>query len=639
MRRRFNKKQKQLLYIFSDGKCSICGKELQRGWHGDHIKPFSKGGETIIDNGQALCPDCNLKKSNNFNHFNILSMQEQMQRKNPYAWQEDFGEKFAAAVANGRQSYLLEACVGAGKSFASLKAADRLRELGYRKFIVISPSDNKRTEWYEDFQFPFEKYKSHITPISLDPAWNGMSRWSSNYSGVSITYQQLANPVTTAVLSRFVDDYTLVIADEPHHQSEKNTWGVNFMNSFHNAGSILLLSGTPFRGDNTKIPFIKYTEEEPGIYVSKPDYSYSYSMGIRNETVCPTAFQLVSGTVEFTSGKLETSYDLTEKQISKILDGLYSSGSFVKDLLTESVCVLRRERKKVNHENDAMLVVVRSKYDVKRVEKILKELGVSYVSVVSDDPESSTTITNFKKSQTEAIIAIKMVSEGVNIPRIRVISYLSNIRTQMFLTQVMGRGVRVPRIENAVPDYCFMIMPDIAPFRQFVENVESETKHAIIELEEKIKKERELSIESGQKIIDLALNSSGGESKYISGGEEIPLGEVEYAQKVLNHSGLHEVGLMTGLKLIKSIQALKSNTGFQPAQEVTSISPFEVNKDLRDRIQTVVGKIQRITGEDFANIHVRAGKAANCPPMKANPNNEQLKRKLQSLLNWLNTIS
>lgn len=61
-RRGFNRGEKVMLYLLSDGICQICGNPLPRGWHGDHIIPFSKGGETSIHNGQATCPNCNLLK-------------------------------------------------------------------------------------------------------------------------------------------------------------------------------------------------------------------------------------------------------------------------------------------------------------------------------------------------------------------------------------------------------------------------------------------------------------------------------------------------------------------------------------------------------------------------------------------------
>src|SRR5688572_23628187 len=63
-KRKFNKREHDVLYIASDGNCELCGKQLDPGWHADHIHPHSKSGKTVLENGQALCPDCNLKKGN-----------------------------------------------------------------------------------------------------------------------------------------------------------------------------------------------------------------------------------------------------------------------------------------------------------------------------------------------------------------------------------------------------------------------------------------------------------------------------------------------------------------------------------------------------------------------------------------------
>lgn len=49
-------------------KYRLCGaspaKDSSVELHIDHIKPWSKGGETIIENLQTLCSNCNLGKSN-----------------------------------------------------------------------------------------------------------------------------------------------------------------------------------------------------------------------------------------------------------------------------------------------------------------------------------------------------------------------------------------------------------------------------------------------------------------------------------------------------------------------------------------------------------------------------------------------
>jgi 5-methylcytosine-specific restriction endonuclease McrA len=62
MKRRFSKRQKMILALRAGGSCERCGSHLDGGFHADHVRAFSQGGETTLNNGQALCPACNLKK-------------------------------------------------------------------------------------------------------------------------------------------------------------------------------------------------------------------------------------------------------------------------------------------------------------------------------------------------------------------------------------------------------------------------------------------------------------------------------------------------------------------------------------------------------------------------------------------------
>lgn len=43
--------------------CIVCNKDLRLGYHIDHIEPIVRGGENSDYNLQALCPKCNLEKS------------------------------------------------------------------------------------------------------------------------------------------------------------------------------------------------------------------------------------------------------------------------------------------------------------------------------------------------------------------------------------------------------------------------------------------------------------------------------------------------------------------------------------------------------------------------------------------------
>ena len=62
MNRLFSKRQKMIMSMNQNNKCMKCNKKLNKNFHGDHVVPFSKNGSTILNNGQALCPKCNLSK-------------------------------------------------------------------------------------------------------------------------------------------------------------------------------------------------------------------------------------------------------------------------------------------------------------------------------------------------------------------------------------------------------------------------------------------------------------------------------------------------------------------------------------------------------------------------------------------------
>jgi 5-methylcytosine-specific restriction endonuclease McrA len=62
MKRHFNKRQRMILALRAGGSCERCGNRLDGIFHADHVIPFSQGGKTTLNNGQALCAACNLKK-------------------------------------------------------------------------------------------------------------------------------------------------------------------------------------------------------------------------------------------------------------------------------------------------------------------------------------------------------------------------------------------------------------------------------------------------------------------------------------------------------------------------------------------------------------------------------------------------
>ncbi len=68
-RRSFSEEQRIAIFRRDEGICQLklkCeGKKCEwDNWHADHRVPWSKGGETTVENGQVACPECNLSKNN-----------------------------------------------------------------------------------------------------------------------------------------------------------------------------------------------------------------------------------------------------------------------------------------------------------------------------------------------------------------------------------------------------------------------------------------------------------------------------------------------------------------------------------------------------------------------------------------------
>lgn len=60
--RRFSPRSRVALFLAAAGRCARCGIKLEPGWHADHVEPAHRGGPTTPANGQAMCPQCNLRK-------------------------------------------------------------------------------------------------------------------------------------------------------------------------------------------------------------------------------------------------------------------------------------------------------------------------------------------------------------------------------------------------------------------------------------------------------------------------------------------------------------------------------------------------------------------------------------------------
>ncbi len=369
------------------------------------------------------------------------------------AWQRDALARFEASPS---PNFLAVATPGAGKTTFALTAARRaLVRRAIRRVIIVVPTQHLKFQW---------AHAAEKMDIHLDPEWNvGYGGLPSDAHGVVVTYQQVAS--SPASLRPMVRD-SLVVLDEIHHAGDSRAWGDATRQAFDPAWRRLSLSGTPFRSDQRTIPFINYQGD-----LAEPDYEYGYGDALKDgQVVRPVYFPRINGRMEWTApdgGEYEATFDdrLTRELASQRLrTALDVAGEWMPTVLAQAHAQLMHLRARDPHA--AGLVITMDQEHAKAISAVfLERLGVSPTIATSDDPSASEKISRFADGIAPWIVAVRMVSEGVDIPRLRVGVYATNTITELFFRQAVGRLVRWnARIGRQA---AYMFIPDDVRLRKF----------------------------------------------------------------------------------------------------------------------------------------------------------------------------
>jgi superfamily II DNA or RNA helicase len=476
MGRNFSDKQKEVLYAISEGKCALCGEALKIGWHADHIIPYSKGGKTDIVNGQALCKKCNIRKGDEIMTNEILQWPNNI---TPRLWQSDF---IADYFSKDWDDYLAFAFPASGKTYAGLMIAYQLLKRGVvQQIIIVSPTDHLRTQWINDAN----DFGIDLTHIGRDPL-NKSLAYSSDYVGVSTTYPQV-NFNKDPFRHLCSKNATFVILDEVHHCGDDEwgnsmEWGEAIKHAFAPCQKRLLITGTPFRSDNYKIPFVKYEyNKEDGNHYAQLDFSYGYGEALQdtpdehgNGVVRPVIFPVFDSKVGWVDLSGETYHllsEATKKDRGRALNiALNPKGEWLRGVLREADGRLNAIRKNSNHKNAGGLVVARDTTHADEIAKVMESVTGEFPAIVhSKLEESNDPIKAFKNSNQKWLVSVRMVSEGIDINRLRVGVYLSPITTRMYFFQVVGRVLRWVR--GVDMQMAFFYFPMIEPFTGYMKEM------------------------------------------------------------------------------------------------------------------------------------------------------------------------
>jgi superfamily II DNA or RNA helicase len=381
------------------------------------------------------------------------------------AWQREALERFEASPA---PNFLVVATPGAGKTTFALTAIRRaLLARRARRFVVVVPTQHLKSQW---------AHAAEELDLHLDPDWTaGFGALPSDVHGVAVTYQQIAaNP---GALRTLVPG-ALAVLDEVHHAGESRAWGDGVRHAFEHAVRRLSLSGTPFRSDQNTIPFVRYDGD-----LAEADYEYGYGEALKDrDVVRPVYFPRMKGHMEWTApGGLDyaatfddpLTRELANQRLRTALDG---EGDWLGAVLAQAHAQLMHLRTRDPHA--AGLVIAMDQAHARAIAEILRaRMGVAAVIATSDEPEASRKIGAFAGSSAPWIVAVRMVSEGVDIPRLRVGVYATNTVTDLFFRQAVGRLVRWVGRAQRQPAYMFI--PDDKRLRTFAVGIAEQRRHSL----------------------------------------------------------------------------------------------------------------------------------------------------------------
>ncbi|HEV7623936.1 MAG TPA: DEAD/DEAH box helicase [Amnibacterium sp.] len=384
-------------------------------------------------------------------------------------WQE---EALAAYFEREPRDFLAAATPGAGKTTFALRLAKELLARGtVDRVTVVAPTDHLKRQWAE---------AAERVAIHLNPVFKNSDGWlGRHWHGAALTYAQVG--VDAALHKRMTESAkTLVILDEVHHGGDALSWGDAMRESFGTATRRLLLTGTPFRSDTAPIPFVSYAPDAAGLRTSVSDYTYGYRRALEDGVVRPVLFMVYGGGMRWrTSAGEEMSASLGEATTKDVTaqawrTALSPEGDWIPAVLQAADQRLTEVRR---HVPDAGgLVIASDKTTARAYAKRLQAItGEPATVVLSDEKEASDRIADFSAGTSRWLVAVRMVSEGVDVPRLCVGVYATNASTPLFFAQAIGRFVRARKRGESAS----VFLPNVPVLLKLAEQLELERDHAL----------------------------------------------------------------------------------------------------------------------------------------------------------------
>jgi superfamily II DNA or RNA helicase len=523
-------------------------------------------------------------------------------------WQKAALERLSASSA---PDFLAVATPGAGKTTLALTAARHaMADAPGRRLIVVVPTAHLKVQWAK---------AAAAFELHVDPQWAPADgALPADMHGVVTTYQQVAS--CSALLRSLATD-AFVVFDEIHHAADDRAWGDSVREAFEPAARRLSLSGTPFRSDTQSIPFVTYSLEE-----AVADFEYGYGDALKDGGVVrPVYFPRVDGMMEWSApdGSLHAhSFDdaLDSTRASQRLRTAYSlDGEWLPHVLRLAHRQLLGLRER--QPDAGGLVIATDQEHAKGIARILRDrLRVKAVVATSDDPEASARISRYAASSDPWIVAVRMVSEGVDIPRLRVGVFATTTTTELFFRQAVGRLVRWTRGMRGQKS--FLYIPDEPRLRARAFAIAEQRRHSLRH------EDREFARAAADELGD------DDQMSLFAPISATPIGDLDGPDWVLEEDGFPEPSDDASLTI--PLPPLPLGSRSAPAPDGRTLR--EHKEKLREANADKARLIARHTGLSHGKVNAELNRVSNVKKV-SEATVEELERRLAKASDWLRQAS
>ncbi|MGY2085273.1 DEAD/DEAH box helicase [Blastococcus sp. SYSU DS0539] len=392
------------------------------------------------------------------------------------AWQQAALGQYEEASP---KDFLVTATPGAGKTTFALTLAARLlsrREVA--RVVVVAPTDHLRLQWAE---------AADAMGIVLDPnLTNAVGPVRAGTQGYVTTYAQVAGkPMLHAARATAVK--SLVILDEVHHAGDGLSWGEAVEEAYGMAARRLCLTGTPFRTKpDERIPFVRYEEDtfegEAGGLVSRADYTYGYKEALADNVVRPVVFAAYTGTSRWRNSAGDVVAASLSEAGTKSVEmqawrtALDPKGQWVPHVIAAMDDRITHLREEGGMPDAAGLILASDQDDARAYAKIVRRVtGKAAELILSDDPKASKKIERFATGSARIAVCVRMISEGVDVPRAAVLAWMTSYRTPLFFAQAVGRVVR----SRSPHESATVFLPAVRPLLSLAASMEEQRNHVM----------------------------------------------------------------------------------------------------------------------------------------------------------------